>query len=140
MGIVLSESSHSKEPVKDAAPLIAINRTQFGPAKGEFPVRSQSGLIDHDMKWAVHRFQVITLLVNFNRRIHVVFVEPEMARCLPETVPADVRGIKNLVAAFPMPLAPMVFDHGSKPGALGVPENEPRAKLFGCAEEVEIQA
>jgi len=51
-----------------------------------------------------------------------------------------MRSIEDIIAARPMPLAPVLLNDGPDPGALGVPEDEAAAEVVAAAEEVEFLA
>ncbi len=122
------------------APLVAVHGPQLGPAQGQVPVRPHPRLVDHDVERAVHRLQVIVLLVDGHRRVHAVLVEAEVPRGLPEAFAPDMGGVEDLVAAVPVPLAPVLLDDGPDPAALGMPEDEAAAEVLGGAEKVELLA
>ncbi len=126
--------------MEGAAALVAVDGAELGPAQGQVPVRAHPGLVDLDVEGAVHRLEIVGLLVDVHRRVHAVLVEAEVARGLPQGRPADVGGEENVVAAGPMALAPVLLDDGPDAGPLGVPEDEPAAEDVVGAEEVELGA
>ena len=123
-----------------AAALVAVDGAELGPAQGQVAVGAHPGLVDLDVERAVHRLDVVGLLVDVHRRVHAVLVEAEVARGLPEGRPPDVGGEEDVVAAGPVALPPVLLDDGPDPGALGVPEDEPAAEVVVGAEEVELGA
>jgi len=140
MGVVLGKATHAQQPMQHAAALIAIDGAQLSPAQGQLPVGTHVTLVDHDVKGAVHRLDIILLPVDLHRGVHAFPVEIEMARGLPQPGAADVGRVEDVIAALVMPGAPKVLNDRADPCTFGVPVHEPGPGLLVQAKEVELSA
>jgi hypothetical protein len=52
------------------------------------------------VEWAVHGFDLVLLVLHLHGLEHVLFVEVEVARCLPEAKIRHVRGVQQLVSVL----------------------------------------
>src|SRR5210317_268047 len=59
VGIVLGETTHPKQAVQGSGPFVAVDGTELGPADRELAVTSLVAFINTDVKWAVHRFELV---------------------------------------------------------------------------------
>ena len=83
------------------------------------------------MKRTVHRLEVILLLVDLDRRIHIFRVEPKMAAGFPQSCAADVRRIDKVVSGFEMFLFAVFFRKMPDQSSLRMPENQSGADSVG---------
>ena len=111
MGVVLREPPHPEEAVEHPTPLVTVDRAQFRPAEGEFPVGPALTLVDGDMERAVHRFDVVILPLDLHGRIHVFTVEAQVPAGLPELPPAKMGRVDDFVTVLFMLPAPEILNH-----------------------------
>ncbi len=57
MGIVLGEAAHAHQAMHDPGALVAIDRSQLGPADRELAIAAQGAGVGQHMEGAVHRFE-----------------------------------------------------------------------------------
>ena len=140
VSVVLGEASHPHQPMQDAAALIAVDRAQLCPTKGQFAVTAHPGLVDHDVEGAVHGFDKVLLALDIHGRVHIIFVEIQVPTRLPQRCLADVRRIHDLVPGLVMLLAPEVLDDSADARRFGVPVDQAWAARLVDAEEVQLPA
>ena len=110
MGIILREAAHTQQAMQHPALLVAIDRSQLRHAHRQLAVGALVGLVDLDVEGAVHRLDVVIAAVDIHRRKHVLAVEFEMPRPLPQHAASDMRGVDQLVAAAIVLAAPEILD------------------------------
>src|SRR5262249_29587564 len=129
------------QTVQNSASFEPVNGSPFGKSHGKIPVRPDAVVVDVHVKGTVHRLQVIELLVDFDRRIHVFGVEAEMAAGLPQIRPADMRRINQVVSGFQVPYFAVVLDDVANQSAFGVPQDKASADRVRIdAEEIKLLA
>src|SRR5690606_21876049 len=136
MGVVLREPAYPEEAMENPAPFVTVNRAQFRPAEGEFPVGPPPALVGGDMERAVHRLDVVFLSLDLHGRIHDFTVKPQVPAGFPELPPAKMGRIDTLVTVLFMLLAPEILNHLANPAAFRMPENQAGADLFVGGEKV----
>lgn len=78
MRIVLCEAAHARQPVQHTAALVAVDGAVFSIADGQVTVGADIALVDVEVEWAVHRFDVILCSLNIDRSIHILVIEAEV--------------------------------------------------------------
>ncbi len=68
VGVVLGEAADPEQAVQRAAPLVAVDGAELGPAQGQVAVGAHPRLVDLDVERAVHRLHVVVLPVDIHRR------------------------------------------------------------------------
>lgn len=66
----LRESSHTEEAVHGARLFVAVHGAELRPADGQFAVAVQAVLVDRDVARAVHRLQLVRLVLHSHLRAH----------------------------------------------------------------------
>ena len=125
MGIVLGEAAHAHQAVQHAGALVAIDGAPLGQTHRQVAVAAQVTLVDQDVERAVHGLDVVVLLVDLHRRIHVLFVEAEVAAGLPQPRATDVRRVDQLVAVGQVLVPAELLGQMAHHAALGMPETSP---------------
>ncbi len=124
--------------MQHAGLLIAIHRAQFGPAQRQFTIGARTILVNFNVERAVHRLDIVGVIVNFHGRIHAFAVEVKMAAGLPEQSPADMGSIEQLVAMRVMGVLPEGLNHMPNPRSVGMPANQTGADLLVRAEQLHL--
>ena len=122
----------------DAGLLIAVHGAQLGPAQRQVAVGALLVLVDHQVKRTVHRLEEVVHVIDGQRSIHVLLVEPEVARGLPQPGLADMRRVEKLIAVLQVLRAPEVLDCQPDPGTLWMPVDETRPGFLVDGVQVEL--
>ena len=97
--------------------------------------------LNRHVEGAVHRLELIRLVLHVDGLVHVLAVKVGVPGRLPQVELADVRGVQQLVPAIEMGVLPEVLDHVAHARSLGVPEHEAAAHLLLLdGEQVEFLA
>lgn len=59
VGVVLGKAAHPQQAVLHTRPLVAVHRAHFGVAQRQLPVTAWLGLVNLDVKRAVHRLELV---------------------------------------------------------------------------------
>src|SRR5712671_869821 len=121
MRIVLRKSAHASESMQHTALFEPVNRAPFRQPHRQFAIRSNPISKNVAMERTVHRLQVVLLFVDFDRRIHILGVEPKMAAGFPESRASDMRRIDKVVSGFEMLLLAVVLRNMANQSAFGMP-------------------
>jgi hypothetical protein len=100
VGVVLREAAHAEESVQSAGSLVAVYRAQLGPAQGQVAVGLGAVLVEQAVEGAVHGLDLVLVALHLHGLEHVVAVEVEVARGLPQVQVRDVRSVQELVAGL----------------------------------------
>jgi hypothetical protein len=100
VGVVLREAAHAEESVQSARSLVAVYRAQLGPAQGQVAVGLGAVLVEQAVEGAVHGLDLVLVALHLHGLEHVVAVEVEVARGLPQVQVRDVRSVQELVAGL----------------------------------------
>src|SRR4051812_29339471 len=104
MGVILSEAADASESMQHTALLETINRSPFGKPHRQIAVGAERILINVHVKRAVHRLQVIELLVDLDGGVHVLGIKAEVPAGFPQGGASDMRRVNEVVAGFEMAL------------------------------------
>ena len=91
MRIVLREAAHPHQAVEHPGALVPVHCPELGIAQRKVPVAAQPRLVDHNMEWTVHRFELIIHPLHLHGRKHVFPVVLGMTAGLPEIQTRDMR-------------------------------------------------
>ncbi len=83
VGIILGEAAYAHQAVQYARTFITIDRALFGKAQRQIAIGTQLALVNVQVEGAIHGFQVVMLPVNIDWRVHIIFVESQVAAGLP---------------------------------------------------------
>jgi hypothetical protein len=140
MGVVLAETTHPHQAGQTARGFIAINLTIFRQAHRQIAIGPLVVRIDHVVVRAVHRAQIVFLLVDHDRRIHVVRIERQMPRAVIELALGDVRrgdaAITGAVLGDAGELFQLVADHITR----RQPHGQASAHFFHQREQAQLLA
>ena len=100
MGVVLREAAHTEESVQSTGSLVAVYRAQLSPAQGQVAVRLGTVLVEQAVEGAVHGLDLVLVALHLHGLEHVVAVEVEVARRLPQVQIRDVGSVQELVAGL----------------------------------------
>mmetsp|Transcript_16800 Transcript_16800/g.56766 ORF Transcript_16800/g.56766 Transcript_16800/m.56766 type:complete len:215 (+) Transcript_16800:1027-1671(+) len=90
------------------------------------------------MEGAVHRLELILVLLHLHLVEHRLCVKVVMAARLPEVDVGNVRRVQQLVAVGGVLLLPRVLDEAADARALGVPEDKTAARRLLDREQVQL--
>ena len=131
--VVLREPAHAEQSVQHARPLVAVHRAQFAQPHRQVAVAALPVRIDQDVERAVHRLELVLGVLELHAREHVLRVEAGVPRGLPEVESRHVRRVDQRVAALQVLVAHPVFELFADDAALGMEEDQPRARPApGC--------
>jgi hypothetical protein len=130
VGVVLGKAADAQQAVHCPATLVAVDVAQLGVADGEVAVAARVALIDKDVAGAVHGLEAVLGVVELHGRVHVFGVVALVAGDLPELAAHDVRGEDHIVTTADTFFAHPVFHGLAHEAALGMPEDEARARDF----------
>ena len=140
VAVVLREAAHAREARQFPALLIAVVRGRAGPAHRQLAVRVRVLLVEHHEVRAVHRLQVVRVLVlQLHGRIHRV-VLLQVARDLVQAALGDVRDPDGDVSAGLLALDDEVLHQASQHGAARIEQRKPAADLVDDREQLELLA
>src|SRR6266850_1841866 len=141
MSIVLGKATDTGQSMQYPAALEPVHRAPFGKPHRQVAVGSAAALVNTQVERAIHGLQIVELLLDFDWRIHVLSVEAQMAARLPQTRPADMRRVHEVVAGFEMLLLAILFGNMSNESAFGMPQNKSAANRIGMdAEQIQFLA
>src|SRR6266487_4279756 len=121
MCVVLGKATYAGESMEYSAAFEAVHRAPLCKSHGKVAIGSDAMLVDVDVKRTIHRFQVIELLFDLDRGVHVLGVKIQMAAGLPKICAPDVRGIDKVVTRFKVFLLAVVFDNMPDQAAFRMP-------------------
>src|SRR5450759_1246880 len=124
--------------MEDSRLLVAIYGTQFGPSKRKITIAANLRLVDEDVEGAVHRLEHVLVLIDLERRVHVLLVEAPVARGFPEFKICNVRCVDEFIPTPDVLSTPEILDLLANNGTLGMPENESRPSLLLNTEEIQL--
>src|SRR5215472_92849 len=140
MRVVLGEAAHAQQAMQHATAFVAIDSAKLGETNGQIPVAVQLGLVNQNVARAIHGLELVVGFFDFDGTEHAVFVKAGVAAGLPEVAAHNVRSVDEVVAALEEFVAEPVFDNFANQAALGMPENESRARFLLDAEEIQLDA
>ena len=140
MRVVLGKPTYPQKPMQDTRAFISINRAFFGKPQRQIAVGSQLALIDVQVEGAVHRFDVIFLVFDLDRRVHIFFVKAQMPAGFPEAGLADVRRVDQIVIIGNVLVIPIALDLMPNHAPIWVPQNQPLPNLVIGAVQVKFSA
>ena len=91
MGVVLGEASDAEQTVEYTRPFVSVDGAQLRQTHRQLPVAAERGSVHEDVEGAIHRLQVVVLLVDFHGGVHVFAVELQVAAGLPQLALSDMR-------------------------------------------------
>src|SRR5262245_11400732 len=98
MRVVLSKATNASEAMQYTALLKTIDRSPFRKTHRQFSIGSLRVFEDIHMERTVHRLQVVKLLIDLDRGVHVLSVEAQMSACFPKRGTSDVRRVDKVVS------------------------------------------
>jgi len=129
VGIILGEAADAHQTVQHTRALIAIDRALFGKSQRQIAIRTQLALVDVQVEGAVHRLDVILLVLDLDRGIHVLFIEPQMTARLPQAGFANMGRVDQVVTVGDMLVVPVALDLVADHAPIGVPEDQTLTNL-----------
>src|SRR5450756_1209717 len=124
--------------MEDSRLLVAIHGTQFSPPKWKITIAANLRLVDENMEGAVHRLEHVLVLIDLDRRVHVLLVEVPVARGFPELKICNVGSVDEFIPTLDVLSTPEILDLLANNGSLGMPENQSSAGLLLNAVEVQL--
>src|SRR5450756_273068 len=110
--------------MEDSRLLVAIHGTQFSPPKWKITIAANLRLVDENMEGAVHRLEHVLVLIDLDRRVHVLLVEVPVARGFPELKICNVGSVDEFIPTLDVLSTPEILDLLANNGSLGMPENQ----------------
>lgn len=138
--VILREAAHAHKPVQHARAFVAIDGALLRVAQRQVAVRAQAALVDVQVEGAVHRLDEVLLTLNFDGRVHVLFVEAQMSARLPKRRLADMRGVDEVIAVGHVLVFPEALNLEPDHAAVGVPKDQPLPNLIVLAVQVQLLA
>ncbi len=105
VGVVLAEAARAQQARQRAAGLVAEHLAVFGDAQRQLAVRAWPRQVHLVVVRAAHRAQVVALLVDLDRRVHVVLVVRHVARLQVQPLARDRGRGHGPVAGAALPRA-----------------------------------
>ena len=136
--VVLSKTTHPQHPVESSGALETIDSTQFGIANGQVTVGTDVRIEDHDVRRAVHGFEIVRRALNVHRRVHVLTVRFEVSALLVCRFGRNVRRVHQLVTTFEMLICFESLDKVADDRPFRVPEDQTGTDHLVCAEQVQL--
>src|SRR5450830_329079 len=124
--------------MEDSRLLVAIHGTQFSPPKRKITIAANLRLVDENMEGAIHRLEHVLVLIDLDRRVHVLLVEAPVARGLPELKIRYVGRVDEFIPTLDVLRTPEILDLLANNGSFRMPENQSSASLFLNAVEVQL--
>ena len=123
VSVVLREATHAHKSVQSAAKLVTVHQTEFGNTFRQIAVTVRLTLVNKHSAGAVHRFNRVIFVVNFDN-VHVVLVVIPVTATMPQLLVEDHRRFYLLVARLGVLLAPEVLEGVAQNHAFGEEERE----------------
>ena len=102
VGIVLSESADTHQPVQLPGWLVAIYGPVLRVPDRQVAVAVRPGFVQHVVMRAVHRLEVVLLVVDHKRRVKILPVIGKVPRDVVDLAASNVRSDDPLVTALPL--------------------------------------
>ncbi len=138
--VVLGKSAHPQQAVHHARTFVAIHRPQLAQAHRQIAIRLQRVFVDQDVPGTIHGLQAIFRVVKLHGVEHVLRVVALVPRGKKQLPPRHVRGVDQRVAALQVLGAHPVFHLFADDAALGMPENQPRARQLLNRKQIKLLA
>ena len=93
MRVVLGEAPHAHQAVEGPAPLVPVDGAQLGPSDRQLAVTLNSVLEHQAVEGAVHRLDLVHLVLDVHLVEHPLPVEVVVAGGLPQVEVGNVWGV-----------------------------------------------
>ena len=138
--IILGEAAHTHQSVQHARAFVAIDCALLGIADGQVPVGTHRTFVNLDVEGAVHRLDIVFLILDHNGGIHIFLIEAQVPAGFPERRAPDMRGIDKVIAVGDVLIIPIALNLVTDHGAVGMPEDQPLPNFVILAVKVQLLA
>mmetsp|Transcript_31765 Transcript_31765/g.68611 ORF Transcript_31765/g.68611 Transcript_31765/m.68611 type:complete len:239 (+) Transcript_31765:848-1564(+) len=138
MGVILGEAPDAHKAVQRAAALVPIYGAEFGPPYRQIAITTNIVLEHQAVERAIHRSDLVYLILDVHLIEHTLCVEVEVARGFPKFKVSNVGTVDEVVALAGVLILPKVFDFGADSGALGMPEDKSSAGIFLNTKQIQL--
>ena len=138
VSIILGEAADAEQAVHYAGTLVAVHGAQLSQAHRQIAIGLQRVAVDQDVAGTIHGLEAIFGVVEFHGVEHVLRVIAFVARGEKQLPARNVGRVHQGVAALQIFVAHPVLHFFADDAALGVPEDQPRARQFLNGEQIEL--